>query len=810
MSIFIFSGILLAVTSVLTGFFVIIQDHQKPATRWWSLFCLSNIFIGLIIYNNYSLLNDNIPLIYYNILIFFLALNGIILFYFINSLLLIKNSKLLISFVIGTIVFVIIDLIDFIYSTQLFTGDNILDRLFFTYYLLIVSTTLLSSIKVFLHNKHEQQNKFIILGLILWLSGILGLINPFTNTELNAGLSLSLSASVVIVSYIIIHYYTLNSGYVVRKGMIYSVLTLLMALIAIIANWIEEQFPFLITTKYGILAIIAISFIIVLSFKNLQDYLIKFTNKLFKYEVFDYQQVLNEISQAITSSIEYDKILALINDFSTKTIGISEVFLIGYNQEQYTFFEIGKIEPWLLKLNDPLILLLKKLQAPITLTDLINWQNSAEIQKTLRSISITANDLQLVISELTLKSISVVLPFISKQRLIGFLATGKKKSQETYTKEDINFLNNLANRVATAMENTILYQELKKSEKIIRDQNEKIRSVIDNLTDGLIVIDQQQNIILANPVAESLFPEHKLIGQILPTILNQNISAEMPITAFPVVSEALLENKDNKITIKITTTPLLNQNQRLIGYTKIIHNITREKEIDKIKSDFIRTAAHKLRTPLSATKWILKMMVDGDMGAVTPEQKEFLIKGYKSNERIITVINDLLNVSEIEEGKTTFSFEKIQITDIINNVLKELEPLIKEKGHKLNYNQDRYIPRVIVDQIKITSIIKALVTNAIQYTLKGGEINIKVENLGKEVKITITDNGVGVPLYQQNKLFTKFMRGDNIIKKETEGNGLNLFIAKNVIEAHHGNISFEPAEENKGSIFSISLPQVRE
>lgn len=522
-------------------------------------------------------------------------------------------------------------------------------------------------------------------------------------------------------------------------------------------------------------------------------------------QTYDYQKTLDDGSRAIASTLEHNKILSLITELLTKTIGINNISLINYYKEKYIFSEISDNKNRLeLNFNHPIIRLLKQIQSPVSIDDIINWQKDDFSQKNF-NLTDVASDLQIIKETLQSRKFAVAFPLIANQQIVGILAIGEKFTRTKYTAEEMKLLSTLTHQTATAIENANLYHYVVKTELASREERDKIQSIITNLTDGLIVIDKNKKIILINPVAEKLFPNERLSQEPLPKILDQNIDEEnMSDIKFPLISEIAIDEK----VIRIICAPLFDPKDGHTGYIKILHDITRDKEIDKIKSDFIRTAAHKLRTPLSAVKWILQMLIDGDFGKMTPNQKEFLEKGYQSNERMIRVVNDLLNASEIEEGKFGFRFEKMRIIDMIKEVIQKLESLAKEKGQRLNFEYDERSYEINCDSYKLKMAITALILNSIQYTPNEGRINIKLENLKREIKFIITDTGFGIPRAQQNKIFTKFMRGDNIIEKETEGNGLGLFIAKNIISGHCGSIGFESAED-RGTTFYFTIPMAK-
>ena len=218
-------------------------------------------------------------------------------------------------------------------------------------------------------------------------------------------------------------------------------------------------------------------------------------------------------------------------------------------------------------------------------------------------------------------------------------------------------------------------------------------------------------------------------------------------------------------------------------------------------------SAHQLRTPLSAIKWTIRMLLDGDVGKLTDEQTEFLKKAYQSNERMVNLVNDLLNVTRIEEGRYLYNPEELDMIELIEKTIIPLKEIAERKNLKFEFLKPKEKEiKVRVDKEKISLAISNLVDNAINYT-KEGKISIQFEydSKDKQVKFSVKDTGIGISEEQQKRLFSKFFRGINAIKAETEGTGLGLFIAKNIIEAHGGRIWFE-SEEGKGTTFYFTLP----
>ena len=240
----------------------------------------------------------------------------------------------------------------------------------------------------------------------------------------------------------------------------------------------------------------------------------------------------------------------------------------------------------------------------------------------------------------------------------------------------------------------------------------------------------------------------------------------------------------------------------------MFHDISRQKLVEKLKTEFVSLSAHQLRTPLSGIKWNLQMLIGGSFGKLTTEQEAFLRMSYRANERMIKLIDDLLDVTKIEEGRYLYYIRKENIVKIVEETIKSLREKIKQKNLDFNFlKPEEKVPKIEIDTEKIAICVQNLLTNAIIYNNPKGKVtvSVKYDKKKKEVLIKVKDNGMGIPVTQQKRIFSKFYRASSAIKKETSGSGLGLYITKNVIEAHNGEIWFK-SKEGKGSTFYFTLP----
>lgn len=233
----------------------------------------------------------------------------------------------------------------------------------------------------------------------------------------------------------------------------------------------------------------------------------------------------------------------------------------------------------------------------------------------------------------------------------------------------------------------------------------------------------------------------------------------------------------------------------------------RLRKLDEIKSGFISVVAHQLRTPLSGVKWTINLLLSGDMGTLTTEQRTFLMKAYESNDRMIGLVNDMLGADRIDSGKARYLFRSVQLADIIDNVLFELLPQANAKGLAIRFSpRPERLPQVHADPEKIRAVLQNLLENSVKYSRPNGviEVGLRAEN-GEEVRVWVRDDGIGIPKDQQKSIFERFFRAQNAIKAETEGSGLGLFIVKSIIERHGGRTWFE-SEEGRGVTFYFTVP----
>ncbi len=373
------------------------------------------------------------------------------------------------------------------------------------------------------------------------------------------------------------------------------------------------------------------------------------------------------------------------------------------------------------------------------------------------------------------------------------------------------------------------YLSLAKTAQLFYDEKNQREAILNNLADGVVEYDDNSVIILMNPKAEELLgiKFNEIVGiKITPEFIKIQPRAQALVELMypalaPFTSNVrdvsgsrakIMEVHTSKPDLKLTVTisQVADQYGVTKGFLKILHDISRERLITKIKSEFVSIAAHQLRTPLSAIKWTLKLILEGDAGPLTPEEREFLERGYITNERMIKLVNDLLNAARIEEGRFGYELKEFNLPEMLEATAANYSTTVLSRSITLKFeNAAPNLPLVYADLEKISLVITNLIDNAFKYTPKNGSILLKLQQEGDFAVITIQDNGVGIPAEEQKRVFTKFFRASNVLRMDTEGTGLGLFIVKNIMKRHGGDITFS-SKVGVGTTFKLTLPLNKE
>ena len=251
---------------------------------------------------------------------------------------------------------------------------------------------------------------------------------------------------------------------------------------------------------------------------------------------------------------------------------------------------------------------------------------------------------------------------------------------------------------------------------------------------------------------------------------------------------------------KAVISPILDDAGDVIGFIGTEEDVTKEHEVDRMKTEFISIAAHQLKTPLTTIQWNLENLAD-DVG-----EHESIAQAHEAVGRLVAMVTALLNITRIESGRLTVSPKETNITSLVQSLVTQSQPLLEQKKLSLTTDIAEGIAPIITDPHLVAEVVTNYLSNAIKYTPEGGAVTVRVAEEGKAVSIAVTDTGMGIPKEEHHRVFSKFFRSEEAKASATEGNGLGLYFVKIVADACNSSVHFE-SEEGKGSTFSIVIPK---
>lgn len=277
--------------------------------------------------------------------------------------------------------------------------------------------------------------------------------------------------------------------------------------------------------------------------------------------------------------------------------------------------------------------------------------------------------------------------------------------------------------------------------------------------------------------------------RVLETIANQLVIAIMNARSVQAVRDLNTHLEERVLN---STRQLLRTNKRLL-------------EMDETKDEFLSMASHQLRTPLTSVKGYISMVLEGDVGDVTPDQRKLLEEAYTSSERMVHLIGDFLNVSRLQTGKFVIDRKQIDLAKVVRQEVDGIRQIATTHDIAISYKPPARFPDLYLDEGKIRQVIMNFIDNAIYYSPEGGDIKVTLRLEDGDAVVRVIDKGMGVPAAVQKRLFTKFFRAENARKQRPDGTGIGLYLAKKVIDGHGGSLVFE-SKEGKGSTFGFRLP----
>ncbi|MBN2029201.1 HAMP domain-containing protein [bacterium] len=370
----------------------------------------------------------------------------------------------------------------------------------------------------------------------------------------------------------------------------------------------------------------------------------------------------------------------------------------------------------------------------------------------------------------------------------------------------------LAGEYNTMIDKLKKYRDMNISQIVA--EKRKSEAIIQNIDDGIIIINPDYKVTGINRTAANFLNidsteilDHHFLEIIKNEMLFAYVKEANETGETPNIesdrSVITFKGEDTDLHCQFSIIPIHDKSGPILSTVLLLRDITRLKELDRMKSEFVMAASHELRTPLASISMSIGLLEENVLKKLNENEKKLLAAANEEVERLKALVNNLLDLSKIEAGKMEMEFEKATIEFILNKAISVMISQTQEKGIQLTSDYNKNLPQVKVDSNKVTWVLTNLISNAIRYTESGGIIRLSAKHIGDHLHISVQDNGTGIPLEYQTKIFEKFVQVKD--GKESKGSGLGLSICKEIIKAHGGTIWVE-SEPGRGSTFAFTLP----
>jgi PAS domain S-box-containing protein len=506
------------------------------------------------------------------------------------------------------------------------------------------------------------------------------------------------------------------------------------------------------------------------------------------------REYLLQISRAITAQLNLDDVLQLVLEAATRILA-GQAGLIALRDPDGDFA---------IRASYGLSRAVVPYFAPL-LTDI-----PEDVDRNRFHIPRLAEKLGVVVAELGLRLQQVVaLPMAIKRDLIGvFRAYGSR-----FTADDRQMLSSFADQAAIAVHNAQLYE-------VVSQEKRRLDAILEYSADGVLILDSAQRITVFNRAlsqmsgwlaAEALGLRHDEVirwGHLVTEVdLTSAVAGGWPLpSAQPLYVEGDLRRRNGgSVSVGITYAPLFARDGGLVNIIASVRDITRFREADELKSTFVSVISHELKTPVALIKGYADTLMREDAKWDRKTTQESLGVILEETERLNHLIDNLLDASRLQAGALSLEMDQIALDALTERVAARFRT--QTDTHEITTRFPDDLPVVEGDAGRLEQVLNNLLSNAIKYSPDGGVIEISGRALPNEVVVTVSDEGVGIPLDEQPRIFESFFRGARARRQSTPGAGLGLFLVKAIVEAHGGRTWVE-SNPGKGSAFSFALPRI--
>jgi PAS domain S-box-containing protein len=486
-------------------------------------------------------------------------------------------------------------------------------------------------------------------------------------------------------------------------------------------------------------------------------------------------EALQRVARSVTSLLDLDSILTSVVESAVNLTGAEEGSLLLLDETTGELYMRAA-----LNFQDEFV---RKFRLPIQDT------LAGQVMHTGKPVVINESTPQKIKTSYLVHTL-IYVPLQVHNRVIGVLGVDSRKNDAPFLDEHIEIVAALADFAAIAIENARSYER-------VDVERSKLETILTKVQDGVIVVGHEGELILANQSVRSAFNlgNEALNGQPVVEIIQNSDLLEVFEEKAQVPSRSEIQLQDGRV-FNAQVSPIPE-----VGKVITMQDITHLKELDRIKSDFVHTVSHDLRSPLTAILGYVELLERA--GPVTAQQREFIRRVQVSVSNITALINDLLDLGRIEAGFDTRK-EIVSLAAVVQYAVDSLRHFITEKEHQVMVETPPQLPAMFGNPIRLKQMVANLISNAIKFTPQRGTIKVNLEAQGNQVILQVSDNGPGIPVSDQPYIFDKFYRGANV-SPDMPGTGLGLAIVKSIVDYHQGRIWVESVL-GEGTTFTTVFP----
>ncbi|MCX7853249.1 MAG: ATP-binding protein [Caldilineales bacterium] len=634
--------------------------------------------------------------------------------------------------------------------------------------------------------------RYLLLGIALVFAG--SIVN-FSDTLKAYPIDIVANVlNAIFIAYAILRYKLLDIGFVVKRGLFYFIPASILGISYYLTILAAVNLFHAVTGSQVALVSLVVAALVAVGLQPLYVRLQGWLDPLFFREKYDLNRMLARLSQTASTVLDLDRLTAILLQEITMAMHVEHAVIFLRNKESGDFrpvAQFGLVRPvdMAFRPDNPVLIWLQQHRGAIL------TRTEIEVLPEFKALWTRERE------ELENLAAEAFVPLFARGELVGLLVLGPKRSTLPYSEDDRRALLTMANQTAIAVQNAWLYQTTV-------HEKERTELIINQAFSGIIVLDLDLVIQKVNPGAAALIgrPAADLVGKRFTEVFGlemwdegsplylavQNGRAVEPV-------ETVLVTADRRRDILLGVTPLED------GYLLNFADITRIKELDRLRSGIVATVSHELRTPLASIKGYTDLLLQEFEGDNRTLRHEFLTIINEETDRLVQLVSDLLDLSRLESGRFERKQEPLYLDELVREMAKTLEVQARQADVTLHLDLPDDLPPLLGDRTLLTAVVKNLLGNAIKFSLPGGKVEVRVRYGNGTVTLEVQDQGIGIPVEELPHLFTKFYRASTARKAGIRGTGLGLALGKEAVELHHGRVS-ATSEEGIGSCFRVVLP----